>query len=174
MAAPASNKPVSASSYQIARPRGQCALTGQPIVPGEAFMTALRQTPQGYERLDISMDAWQGFDTCDVVGFWQMVMPVGEQKKRPFVDDETLIDLFVRLEEASEPSRLNFRFVLGLLLLRKRLLSYESTVHRGDVELWMVRFRGRQELMELESPGLDESQIEQVSQQLSSILNEEL
>ena len=81
----------------------------------------------GFERLDISMSAWPEFDKKDLLASWQTTMPQAEQKKKIFVDDEVLCGLFERLADATEPAKINFRFVLGLILMRKRLLNYETT-----------------------------------------------
>jgi hypothetical protein len=171
-AAPAGSK--SQSGYDVARPLGVCAVTAQPIAADEKFMAALRETPQGFERIDVSMPAWGDFDRKDVVAFWQTTMPRHEQKKKLFVDDEVLCQLFERLAELAEPAKLNFRFVLGLILMRKRMLIYETTRHEGERELWTVRFKGREDRLDLLNPRLTEEQVGEVSQLLGEILNEEL
>ena len=162
------------SGYQIARPQGKCFVTGETIEAGQKFMAALRETPVGFERLDISLRAWPTFDRADVIGFWQTVMPRAEQKKKVFVDDQVLCEIFERLKDATEPAKLNFRFVLALILMRKRMIVYETTRMDGDREIWSVRFKGRDDQLDLLNPKLDEQQVVEVSQQLSEILNEEL
>jgi hypothetical protein len=169
------------SGYEVSRPQGVCAVTGHPIGADEKFMAALRETPMGFERLDVSMPAWPDFDRKDVVAFWQTTMPKTEAKKKLFVDDEVLCQLFERLADVQEPAKLNFRFVLGLILMRKRMLIYETTRHEGakdesgnDRELWTVRFKGREDRLDLLNPRLTEEQVGEVSQQLGEILNEEL
>src|SRR5262245_9820016 len=106
MSTAAPTKPTS-SGYDIAKPHGQCQVTGRIIAPGEKFMAALRETPQGFERIDVSPEAWEAFDRSTVLAYWQAVMPNREAKKRLFVDDNVLCELFERLAEASEPAKLN-------------------------------------------------------------------
>lgn len=171
MAAP-TGKPQAA--YDVARPQGKCAVTGQVIEPGSKFMAALRETPAGFERADVSLDAWPQFDRKDVIAFWQTVMPQGEQKKRIFVDDEVLCTIFERLNEAAEPAKLNFRFVLGLILMRKRLIVCETTRTEKDQEIWTVRFRGKDDRLELINPNMGEAEIGEVTQHLGEILSEEV
>ncbi|HWB54017.1 MAG TPA: hypothetical protein VG722_07485 [Tepidisphaeraceae bacterium] len=162
------------TGYEVGKPQGQCAITGRPIQPGEKFHAALRETPTGFERLDVSSEAWTDFSKNDLLASWQTTMPAAQVKKKVFVDDEVLLELFERLADATEPSKVNFRFVLGLILMRKRLLVYENTRMDGEKEFWTVRRRGRDDRMDLLNPRLDEQQITEVSQQLSQILNEEL
>ena len=57
------------TAYDVSRPLGKCYIAGETISPGEKFMAALRETPAGFERLDISLDAWKTFDRKDVSHF---------------------------------------------------------------------------------------------------------
>ncbi len=171
----AAPNPIKPGGYEVSRPQGKCHVTGQTIEPGMKLMAALRETPAGFERLDISLDAWPGFDRKDVLAFWQTVLPSPQQaKKKLFVDDQVLCELFERLANTSEPAKLNFRFVLGLILMRKRMIVYESSQLEDGREIWKVRFRGREDFLDLLNPKLNEQQVTEVSQQLGEILNEEL
>ena len=176
MTAPATpaNKPSSPGQYEVARPRGQCAVCQTPIEAQQPLMAALRETPAGFERLDVCTKCWETFDRADLVGFWRTTMPLSEQKKKLFVDDEVLCQLFERLSDTTEPAKLNFRFVLGLILMRKRLIVYEGSKTEQGAEIWSVRFKGKEQHMDLLNPRLNEGQIQDVSNQLSEILNEEL
>jgi hypothetical protein len=164
------------TGYEVARPRGQCVVCHAAIEPGAPLMAALKETPLGFERLDVCLNCWPNYaDKGELIGFWRTTMPRHEQKRKVFVDDEVLAQLFERLADTTEPPKLNFRFVLGLILMRKRLIVYESTRNEADGrEIWQVRFRGKEQLMDLLNPRLEESQIQDVSNQLGEILNEEL
>ena len=180
--------PPKSGALQVPRPSGVCAVSGRAIAPGEKYMAAVRETPTGLERVDVAAEHWGAFDKADLLGFWQTVMPRPEQKKKVFVDDEVLCTLFERLADATEPAKVAFRFVLGLILMRKRLVIYDSTRHDPPPEgspggspqgtpprdVWVVRMKGRTETLDLVDPKLDEKQTMEVSQQLGEILNEEL
>jgi hypothetical protein len=175
-AANPANRPSASAggAYEVARARGQCVVCQSPIEPQQPLMAALKETPIGFERLDICLNCWPTFDKADLIGFWKTSMPLVEQKKKLFVDDEVLCQLFERLADATEPAKLNFRFVLGLILMRKRLIVYESSRNEATREIWQVRFKGKEEILDLLNPRLDESQVLDVSNQLGEILNEEL
>lgn len=173
-AAQPANKPAS-GGYDVSRPQGKCHISGVPIEPGAKFMAALRETSAGFERVDVSLEAWPAFDRKDVLAFWQTIMPNPQAvKKKLFVDDQVLCELFERLSSATEAAKLNFRFVLGLILMRKRMIVYESSRVEGENEIWQVRFKGKEAMLDLLNPRLDEQQVAEVSQQLGEILNEEL
>ena len=160
--------------YEVPRPAGHCSVTGRKIEAGERFFAAIRETPEGMERIDVSPEAWEGFDRAGVLAFWQTVMPAHEQKKKVFVDDEVLCTLFERLSDAAEPVKVNFRFVLGLILMRKRFIVYEGSRQEAGRDVWVVRMKGRDERLDLIDPKLDEQQVSEVSQQLGEILNQEM
>lgn len=166
---------IAKTGYDVPRPMGQCTACGEAIAPGSKFVTAVRETPAGLERLDLSLSCWNSFDRGSLLGFWQTTMPQpGEEKKKLFVDDEVLSQLFERLADAQEPLKVQFRFVLGLILMRKRLIVYEGSRQDGDRDFWIVRMKGEQDRLDLIDPKLTEQQIAEVSQQLGQILSEEL
>ena len=164
----------SKSGYDVPRPGGKCAASGRDIVPGEKFIAAVRETPTGLERLDIASECWENFDRANLLGFWQTTMPHQDQKKKLFVDDEVLGTLFERLADATEPAKINFRFVLGLILMRKRLIVYEGARREGERDMWIVRMKGKDQRLDLVDPKLSEQEMAEVSQQMGQILNEEL
>lgn len=173
MSTAAPNKP--ASGYEVAKAQGRCAACGQTIEPDSKLMAALRETPTGFERIDVCLGCWEKFDRTNIIAFWKTTMPRAEAKRKLFVDDEVLCSLFERLADAQDPSKLNFRFVLGLILMRKKLLAYESSRKDADGrELWSMRFKGREDLLDMLNPHLTEEQVQDVSRQLGDILNEEL
>lgn len=163
-------------TIEVPRAAGRDAVSGRAIAHGEKYFAAIRETPAGVERLDLAPEHWEAFDKAGLLAYWQTVMHKGEEKRKVFVDDEVLCTLFERLADAAEPAKLSFRFVLGLILMRKRLVLYEGTRHdaASGRDVWIVRLRGKQDLMDLADPKLDEQQVAEVSQQLGQILNEEL
>ena len=168
----AATSPPKPGTYDMSRPGGTCSVSGNPIEPGMRFFAALRDTPTGLQRVDVLPDHWDAIDKADMLAFWQTTMPRPEQKKKLFVDDAILTELFERLGDATEEPKLNFRFVLGLILMRKRILSYEGSRNEDGKEIWAMKLRGRDEPLGLLNPHLGEEQVADVSRQLTEILNE--
>jgi hypothetical protein len=166
--------PAKPGQYDIGKPHGVCAVTNESIPPGTKFIAALRETPAGFERLDISRSAWETFDRKNLLAFWQAVMPEPHKKQKMFVDDNVLCELFERLSDVDEPAKVSFRFVLGLILMRKRLLTYDTTRTEAGREIWRVKMKGREQPLEMVDPKLSEDQLGDVTQQLGQILNSEL
>jgi hypothetical protein len=161
-------------TLDVPRGGGICAASGRTIAAGEKYFAAIRENAAGIERLDVSAECWLGIEKAGLLAYWQTIMPKHDEKKKVFVDDEVLCSLFERLADAVEPAKVSFRFVLGLILMRKRLVIYDATRHDQDRDVWVVRLKGKPEQMDLVDPKLNEQQMAEVSQQLGQILNENL
>ena len=142
--------------------------------PGGEVPRGAAETETSIERVDVCLAAWAEFPKEGLLASWQATMPVGEAKKKLFVDDEVLLTLFERLSDVAEETKLRFRFVLGLILMRKRLVSYEGESDKGGASIWSVKLRGREGTIELVNPHLSESMVDEVATQVGEILNSEL
>jgi len=159
--------------WEINKPLGQCFGTGRQIGRGEEYFGALVETDEGLQRRDFSVDYWEN-EKPGVFCFWKSKLPETNQKKQIFVDDEMLMAFFERLEEETEQEKVNFRFVLALILMRKRCLKYDSTRVEDGKEVWILRVVGDKQTVEVINPHLDEEKIEQLSSQVGQILQTEL
>jgi len=159
--------------WEVSKPLGQCYGTGKRIECGEEYFAALVETDEGLQRRDFCFDYWQEHKP-NVFCYWKTKLPSPEQKRHLFVDDEMLMAFFERLAEETEQEKINFRFVLALILMRKRRLKYESSRIEGNKEIWRLRIAGDKEFVEVVHPHLDELQIEQLSSQIGQILQVDL
>jgi len=159
--------------WEVSKPLGQCCGTGKKIEPGEEYFASLVETNQGLQRRDYCTDYWEE-NKPNVFCYWKTRMPRPDQKKQIFVDDEMLMAFFERLAQETEQERINFRFVLALILMRKRRLKYDSSGTQDGKEIWRLRITGDKEFVEVINPHLDEEQIEQLSSQIGEILQADL
>ena len=168
------------TQYEFSRMTGHCSKTGKPINPGDVYVAVLveRTEDDGFDRYDFSLEAWEeGVNLDRIFSFWKTKAPEREEKKKILLDDDVLLNLFDRLSEDESPARIAFRFVLGLILIRKKLLRFDHSEKRGDNSVWLVRRKGVPATLpaeELINPELDEEAIRKVSEQLSEILNGEV
>ena len=160
--------------WEVSKPLGQCCGTGKKIEYGEEYFAALVETEDGLQRQDFCADYWRE-QKPDVFCYWKTKLPHPDQKKQIFVDDEMLMAFFNRLEQETEQEKINFRFVLSLILMRKRRLKYESSKIEGGKEVWRLRIVGSdKQFVEVINAHLDEEQIGQLSSQIGQILQVEL
>lgn len=179
-----------AGAYDLGRHSGVCAATGRALRPGDAIITALAEAPDAeranagtpfglfLHRADFAADAWDaGARPQGLLYFWRTTVPESGQARRILVDDETLLDLLIRLESDVRPSRVAFRFVLGLLLVRRKLLRvvgqrHESTAD-GEREIWLVLPKGSDPAapsIALVNPRLREEDVCAIAEELGEIM----
>ena len=164
------------SDWAIAKTTGRCAVSGRELAEGEHYYAVVFDRGETLERVDYSEECWEG-PPDGALCTWRARIPRREERKRQFVDDQVLMDFFERLDGESEESKVQFRFVLTLILMRKRLLKYVREVDEHGAKWWIMRLMGpfkpeddsKAERRVL-NPELDESQIEEVSRQLGVIL----
>ncbi|MCF7972391.1 MAG: hypothetical protein K9N55_01105 [Phycisphaerae bacterium] len=161
------------ATWEIYKPSGECAATGTKIESGEEYYGALVDSDEGLVRKDFCTTYWDQ-EKPTVYCYWKTRLPYPNQKKKVFLDDEMLMAFFDRLENDDQQERVNFRFVLALILMRKRRLKYECSVIREGHEIWTLKVTGEKRQVEVDNPHLDEAQIEQLSQQMGQVLNADL
>lgn len=157
------------ADWTINKPLGECCGTGRQIEPGEEYFGALVEGEEGLERRDFSAEYWEQAKP-EVFCFWKTKLADPDEKKEMFVSDEMLMAFFERLANETDPEKINFRFVLALVLMRKRRLKYDGTRMDGAKEIWSLRVVGQKELVEVANPHLDDEQIEQLTSQIGQIL----
>jgi hypothetical protein len=160
--------------WEIDKPLGHCYGTGRQIEAGEEYYGALVESEEGLKRQDFCADYWDEHRPS-VFCYWKTRLPLPDEKKQIFVDDDMLMAFFERLTREREQEKINFRFVLALVLMRKRRLKYDSSKTENGNEIWRLRIvGGDKEFVELINPHLDEEQIEQLSSQIGKILQVDL
>ncbi|MBN1457646.1 MAG: hypothetical protein JW912_07335 [Sedimentisphaerales bacterium] len=162
------------AEWEIQKTVGQCSGTGKKFEVGQEYYSALVLSENGFERLDFSLEYWQE-NKPQVYCFWKTKMLSPDQKKKKlFIDDDMLMAFFDRLEQETEDEKINFRFVLTLILMRKRKLKYESSRNDGDHEVWNMKVTGQDRQVEVVNPELTEDQIAELSEQMGEILQVDL
>jgi hypothetical protein len=164
---------MASNEWEIRKPLGQCFGTNRTIEVGEEYYAALVETEQGLERRDFSAEYWTGSQP-QVYCYWKSKLPDPQEKKKLFIDDDMLMAFFERLGLEEAPERVSLRFAVALVLMRKRLLKYESADIEGANEVWTLRVTGRDERARVINPHLNEDQIEALSGQIGEILQVEV
>jgi hypothetical protein len=164
--------------YPIESGRRVCKHCGREFQPREEFISALYEVepspehPHGLSRLDFCMDHWPG-ERIERLAFWRTRLPEPEQpkKKRIVIDDDRLLEVFFRLADTEDESRLDFRYVIGLMLIRKRRLKMEGTRRRGNRSYMLVRKSRSREVHELMDRRLSDEAVIAVSQEIGTLLD---
>jgi len=157
------------SIYQIQGPARQCATSGRELRPGERFYTVLLDEAGLFVRKDYAADAWSG-PPEGYVAYWSGRIPASGSPKRPTFNDEWLVDCFTHLGEATEPAQRNFRYVVALLLMRRKRFKFEDVRRVGDDEFLMLRDARTGNRYEVIDPRLDDAQTEAVQEEVFRVL----
>ncbi len=110
--------------YEVQRCTRHCAATGRELQPGEAFYSTLTTEGARVVRHDFSQDAWQG-PPEEVLGWWKSHMPERNAKKLHWAPNDVMLELLESLE--AQPDKMDMRYVLALLLIRRRVVRLEET-----------------------------------------------
>ena len=113
-----------AGAETIAGPTRVCAATGRALAPGEAFVATLTPAPGGYRRADFAADAWPG-PPPGCVAYWPGKVPAAPPKAATY-PEATLADWFAQLGGDPDPAKARLRYVVALLLMRKKRLKFED------------------------------------------------
>jgi hypothetical protein len=144
--------------YQIQPSTRRCSLTGREIRPGERYYSVLLEEAGKFVRKDYSAEAWQG-PPEDAFSFWMGRLATPQGKRRQPIDDEMLLECFQRLEGQLEASRVRFRYVVALLLLRRRRLKLEQTRQDGPQEVLDLRCTRTGVRHTVVNPGLTDEEL---------------
>ncbi|MFO0972659.1 MAG: hypothetical protein U1A27_04345 [Phycisphaerae bacterium] len=157
--------------YEISRGAGQCSACGRTLGAGEAYFSAVLDRPAGLQRVDTCNACWGAPPTEALCYFRSRVPPPRQPKRRLLVDDATLLTFFERLEDhAADDLRRDFRFVLALILMRRRVLKYERSLRDEGVDHWLLRRAGAETTYRLMDRRLDEQRITLLMGELGAIL----
>ena len=157
------------TEYQIPATVRLCCVTGRPLTPGEVCFSVLVQDGATLVRRDYSKDAWQG-PPHGTVGYWQGKVPVQEKDRRPPIDDDVLMDCFTRLEGQTEPARLSFRYVVALLMMRRKRLKFEDVTTEEGREVLHLRCTHTKTMHAVVNPALSDDEIQTTQEEVFKVL----
>ncbi len=158
-------------NWEIAKSQQKCQACERLFQDQEEYFSGLYDQDNKFIRKDFCPECWDRQDRAQIYSFWKTRCVPKEEKVRKFVDDSVIMDFFLRLQNAEDAAKKNFRYVLALLLMRKKLLKFED-VKKGDGgEALILRDPVENRVFEVYNPQLAEEQIQQVTEEVGQILN---
>ena len=147
-----------------------CAATGRELKPGERIYGALYEDAGKFVRKDFSAEAWQG-SLPGAIAFWAGRIPSARSPRKPTFNDKLLLDCFDHLDGATEPNRLQFRYVVALLLMRRKKLKFEDAQRNPDgADVLILRDGRTGQRLEVADPKLTGEQIVAVQDEVFRVL----
>lgn len=149
-----------------------CDATGKPFAEGELFYTALFHDGEGFRRTDLSEEAWnaRAVDPADEPLFssWRSKFeppapPAPEALRRD--DAEGMLR---QLMESQDPAHLNTRYLLAVMLERKRILRPQQS---PDSNTLIYEHGKTGETFIIADPKLSLTDLFSVQEEVSSLLS---
>ena len=154
----------------------QCASTGSPFEDGQAIVAAIfpdAEDPERFERKDYSVDAWESRPESEPTPFssWHTnyEAPVKEEKPE-VVEKESAEALLRRLIEEDESHTENARFILAIMLERKKQLKEIEVNNTPTSRLLIYEHEKSGEVFIVKDPQLKLDEVDIVQQEVSELL----
>lgn len=154
--------------YEVQRCTRHCAASGRVLGEGEEFFSVLVAQGAGVVRLDYAIEAWPG-PPEGALGWWRSRVPTRDGKKAQLAPSEVLLELFNELEGTAD--KLDMRYVMALLLVRRRILRLEETEHDETGREILVLYCPRDETthrVQMAMPG--EARTAEIQDELARLL----
>jgi hypothetical protein len=165
-------QPTVGDDWQMPRRGEACEACQRSFEPAEPIQAYLYDTPEGYQRRDYCA-ACRPDDEASAIGTWRTRRPPAATKKTPSFDREAVYGFFEQLEDAQSPEKLQLRFVMALLLWRKKVLKFDGSDSRDGGEIWRFTTAGSGDKHVVERPELAENELERLGEQLEGLLTGE-
>jgi len=155
---------------------GRCAATGRDFTEGEYFYTLLFRERDGFLRLDLSEEAWKerqgNGDPNEPYSFWRTKFEPPLPAPPEPLAKETAEDLLRRYMTERDESHANARYILALMLERKRLLKQIEAKEDMHGRTLVYEHVKTGEVFIVPDPGLRMEQIEAVQNEVAGLLRE--
>jgi hypothetical protein len=127
------------ADWKLKKRTGGCARCEQPFAEDEPLYSLLSFETEDLRREDVCRACFPDLRAAagESLIFWRSRHRVGKQAYA--VDFEALEGLFVALEGRPEPELRELRYLLALLLMRKKRVKLLKTARREDGEAMIVR-----------------------------------
>lgn len=153
--------------FDITRCSRKCSATGRTILPGEDVYSVLLQDGGDIVRRDYAANAWEGPpEAC--LGWWATQIPKPPNEAQKMAPPEVLVGLFDQLSQTDQKAEL--RFILALLLIRKKLLKEEASIQESASNHWRLKCPMNETVYELESMRISASQASRLQEELVDLL----
>jgi hypothetical protein len=164
--------------FEVQRSSRRCAATDLPLEPGDVCYSVLEFRGADVIRKDFSSAAWTD-PPSEAFAWWRTRIPEPVAKKIKLAPNDVLLELFDQL--ADDPLHQDMRYVLTLLLVRRRVFRLETAVEMLTSGSEQERLESKSDVMCVYCPKRetsyavptampDSARIDEIQQQLSDLL----
>ncbi|MFZ4682008.1 MAG: hypothetical protein ACOYMS_05875, partial [Terrimicrobiaceae bacterium] len=156
------------SDWEIKSRAHCCARTGLEFAEGDFFYTLLFRDGEGFRREDLCEEAWaERNDNIAPFSFWRSKYEAPPPPLPEALPKDDAEGLLRRLIADQHPATANARYILALMLERKRVLR---PVESQDDDMLVYEHLASGETIVIPNPRLSFVQIPEVQREVSELL----
>jgi hypothetical protein len=164
-----------AMDWKIASTGKNCSLSGKEFKIGESYYSILVKMEGEYVRRNVSEECWERVnkDSGEIFSWWRTRVQEPDKPKNKGLDFQAIYSFFLRLMDLQEPEArdVQLRYLLSLLLLRKKFLKFSQSVRRDNGDYWVLKAADSEQEFVVLKPDLSALQFQELTEQLQSIFN---
>jgi hypothetical protein len=151
---------------------GRCSVTERDFAEGEFFYTLLFRERDSFRREDLSEEAWRERDPAAETpySFWRTKFEPPPPAEPEALGKETAEDLLRRYMAGHDHGHANTRYILALMLERKRLLKQIEVKEDTHARTLVYEHVKTGEVFVIPDPDLRLDQIETVQTEVAALL----
>ena len=151
--------------WKVEKRTGECASCLRGFGPGDEHYSGVFREAQEFLRRDYCEVCWDARGKGEELSFWKTRVPRPDERKVRYVDDSVMLRLFGELEGREEEKDVRFRFVLALMLARRKVFKL-SSVEEGFV-LFDQKKAGKSH--RVKDPSLKEDEIDALKEEVQML-----
>lgn len=153
-----------------------CQACGRPFEDRRPYHTLLFDEKRDYRRFDVCEPCWTGqysqgaTERKGFISHWQGVYEAPPPAPPEPIRRETAETLLRRLVEQNDPSYAAARFILAVMLERKRLLKVKAQFTEAGRRVFVYEHSKTGEVFNIPDPDLKLNELEAVQRQVAALL----
>jgi hypothetical protein len=160
------------SEWQIKSRAHTCARTQAPFSEGEVIYTLLFRDESGFRREDICEGAWHSDqETTQPFSFWKSTYENPPPSPPEPLPKESVETHLRKLIQEDHPAKTNARYILALMLERKKTLKQVDVRQTGDERILIYEHAKTGEVFLILDPQLRLDQLDSVQAEVYAFLS---
>jgi hypothetical protein len=154
--------------YEVQRSARRCSASGREFAPGETYFSVLVAEGAELKRYDYAMESWAG-PPAEAVGWWKSQVPDHTAARKHWAPNDVMLHFWDEL--ADQPDKQDMRYVLTLLLIRRRVFRLEEEQRDPqNRETLVVYCPRREQTYQVATVAPEPTRVDQIQEELAALL----
>ena len=157
--------------WQINKSANSCVHCDRSFKEEEEYFSALYDNDNVFTRRDFCVECWSKTKDAEKFSYWKTKVPKKTENVQRYANIDVFYDLFLRTENDKNLSSVNFRYVLSLYLMRKKVLKLKTTDKSNGNEVLVFQNIKEGEETKVVNPQLGKEEIMAVTEEIGKLVN---